>query len=321
MNHLECTIFNVEHGFCAFIKSPNNYGLMIDCGSRSLFSPLKWVRANYNYGNRNITYHKGRRIAEMVITHLHADHFDDIGSFQETEDQPWILLRDKKTMKYLDEKIEEEEEGVEVLRQFKKFQSIYTEDVKDKVDWGFEFSAKAITFPDAEAVSASRDNVINNRSFIVGIEYAGKKILIPGDIEEEGWEKAFKHESIRKILSGTNFFVVSHHGHRSGRHPDMVDYTGKPDIFIVSAKRGDGDTDYDFYCDRENSYGYTLYEEGEPRHMISTKTVDRSIRMVIDEYGRTAMGLIKIPNNLNQNQKRLRARRTARAVRDYVYAR
>lgn len=37
MKNLECIIFNVDHGFAAFIKSPNNYGLMIDCGSRVKF--------------------------------------------------------------------------------------------------------------------------------------------------------------------------------------------------------------------------------------------------------------------------------------------
>jgi len=48
MRCLECILFNVQHGLCAFVKSPTGYGLLIDCGSRGKFSPIKWIRGEYN---------------------------------------------------------------------------------------------------------------------------------------------------------------------------------------------------------------------------------------------------------------------------------
>jgi len=319
MKKIECVIFNVEHGFCAFIKSPNNYGLLIDCGERQGFSPIKWIKQHYNIGAGNIEYHEGRRIAEMIVTHLHADHFSDIGSFHgPVKDRPKILQRDKQTLKYIDEKIDEEKNASrkELLKKFKEFQEKYNQDVEKEVDWGFDFfDERQISFSDAENANSNRDKIINNRSFIIGIEYAGKKILIPGDIEKEGWEKAFEYSSIRKVLKGTNFFVTSHHGRKSGCHPDILEYTGIPDIYIVSARAGDDGTYYDFYSKPENSKGYIVSGDKEPSRVISTKRRNRSIKLEIDQNGRTKITPFITAENLNRNQQRLRERRSKQFAR------
>jgi hypothetical protein len=314
MKKLECMIFNVEHGFCAFIKSPNDYGLMIDCGERLGFSPIKWVRQHYNYGNGNIEYFEGRRIAELVLTHLHADHFSDVGSFHgPAKDRPKILNRDKKTLKFIDEKIKEEKDSSrrKLLQNFKKFQAKYDQDVKSKPDWGFDFfDTYQISYDDAVDINENRDKIINNRSYLIGIEYAGKKILIPGDIEEDGWEKAFGYSRVRKILKGTNFLVTSHHGRESGCNSNMLKYTGIPDIYIVSARARDDGTFYQFYSNPKNSKGYMVTGDDKPSHVVSTKKRNRSLKLVIDEYGRTKIVPLYTTQNLNENQQRLRGRRT-----------
>jgi hypothetical protein len=318
---LECTIFNVEHGFCAFIKSPNNYGLMIDCGKRNGFSPIKWVRWVYNYGNGNIAYHQDRRIAELIITHLHEDHFTDVGSFfKNLEDRPKILLRDKETLKFIDEKIREipdENPKKEILQQFKRFQKEYDRDVEKKVDWGFDFfDYRQLSYNDAEAINSNRDKIINNRSYIIGIGYAGKKILIPGDIEKEGWGKAFQDNSIRKILEGTNFFVTSHHGRESGCNPDMLKYSGIPEIYIVSAREKD-DTFYEFYSKEGHAKGYLVQDDLQTSRVISTKRRNCSIKIVIDEYGKTAIYPRVTPNNQTVRQEWLSQRKTKQVLRGW----
>lgn len=321
MKRLECIIFNVEHGFCAFIKSPNDYGLMIDCGGRENFSPIKWVRANYNYGNGNIQYHQGRRIAEMIITHLHTDHFSDIGSFVRREDRPKILLRDKETLKFIDEKITEEKVGSpqrDILEKFRRFQADYTLDVEKQVDWGFDFFKRGqISFRAAEGINKNRDKIINNRSFLIGIEYAGNKILFPGDIETEGWEKSFEYENLKKILADTNFFITSHHGRQSGCNTSMLNYTGIPFIYIVSARAKDDGTYYSFYSKPENSTGYKVSGDREESRVISTKKRNQSIKIIIDEHGRNQIIPIVTPDNLNANQKRLAQRRTGQLIANW----
>lgn len=251
MKNLKCIVFDVEHGFCAFVKSPNGYGLLVDCGSRDRFSPIKWIRHEFNVQTPgfHFQYYEGRQYAECVITHLHADHFDDVGSFKNKNDEPKTLVRDKRTMKFLDEKIteaydEDQAASVKVLEDFKKFSDKYTENVKQKPDWGFDsYRRYQLPFDKAEEVNANREKIINNRSYILALSYAGKKILIPGDIEVPAWKEALKDKSLQDLLSTTTFFIASHHGHKSGFTSDILAHSGKPDIFVVSARSGDDSID------------------------------------------------------------------------------
>lgn len=316
MKNLECIIFNVDHGFAAFIKSPNKYGLMIDCGSKSNFSPIKWIRGNYNAGNGNISYFEKRRIAELKITHLHKDHFDDIGSFElHTEDRPKHLLSDKQTMKIVDKKIkdgDDKDSGTKKLKEFKKFRNRYSKDVENEVDFGFDFfNSQNISYDEAEEVSGSDDKLINNRSYIIGISYDGKKIIFPGDIEVEGWEKALTKKGIKDIISNTTFFVASHHGHKSGFTANILEHSGVPLLYFISAKSGDehGDSSY---SKEENASGTNVLINGkeEFRRSVSTKTNNKSIKLTIYENGTHKVELIDTPDNLNKNQKGIRDKKT-----------
>jgi glycogen debranching enzyme len=203
-----------------------------------------------------------------------------------------------------------------LFKDFKKFSDKYDEDIKedDVIDWGFGLSHDQISFKEAEDVNSDREKIINNRSFITSIKYANKKIIFPGDIEEKGWDKAFEKTNIKNILKGTDFFVASHHGRRSGRNNEMLDYTGQPDIFIVSAKPND-DTDYDFYSDKNKSKGFKLEDDSSPSHVVSTKRRDKSFKFEIKENGDTKIKTFKASDNLNKNQQALREKRTARAMK------
>ena len=318
MYALECTIFNVEHGFCSFVRSPNGHGLLIDCGSRARFSPAKWVNANYTttFGRENIAYFEGRKIAEAYFTHLHLDHFDDIGSLRESV-KPKHIVTDKRTIKIVEEKIteEEDEHNKEVMQDFVRFTKEYSEDAKTKVPWGFDyFSWKQLDFDAADEVSASPDELINNRSFLIAVGYAGKKILFTGDMMVEGWEKALELPTMRRILSGTNFFVAAHHGHKSGFTRCILEHSGIPDLYIVSARSGDGHVD-SAYSARENSNGFLLQGDTEKSRMVSTRDRRNSIRITIHQDSRASVRIIDIPDNLNENQCRLRERRTDRELR------
>ncbi len=311
MKKLECIIFDVEHGFSAFIKVPNNHGLLIDCGRKQDFSPIKWIRSQYNIGNGNIQYFEGRRIAKLVITHLHSDHLGDVGYLVDTE-KPKHLLRDQKTIKYVDKKIEAKpnDETIKILRDFKAFQKEYTRDIEKEVDWGFDFySSKSLSLEDAQAVSSSEDKIINNRSFLTVIGYAGRKILFPGDMEVEGWEQALKDKSIKESLKGVNFFVASHHGHKSGFTSKIIEATGKPELFIISATTGDESVDTSYSKD-EYCKGYLMKGDKEKSKMVSTRENKKSIKISIYEDGATEVELLETEDNLNSNQKRLLERNT-----------
>ena len=320
MKSLKCIVFNVEHGLCVFVKSPNGYGMLIDCGSREKFSPIKWIRGEYNATTRKdgFKYFNGKQYGLMIVTHLHADHFSDVGSLKDN-DEPKTLQRDKKTMKYLDEKISEAKKKgdtskTKILEDFKKFSDKFIEEAEETPDWGFEFYRRyQLPFSTAEEVDSDREKIINNRSYIIGISYAGKKILIPGDIEAPGWEEVLDDEDLQEVLADTNFFVASHHGHKSGFTSKILDHSGRPDIFIISARSGDESID-SAYGKSENSKGYRITGDKEKSHSVSTRRREKSIEITVNEDGTSAITLLDTPDNLNENQARLRDRRTGKAT-------
>lgn len=316
-------IFNVEHGLCAFTVSPNGYGLLYDCGNRERFSPIKYVRMNYNAGGKNIRYHKGRRFAEFVVSHPHADHLSDIYRISKTgEDKPKILFRSKHWNKPLQDKVDEnssengrERSRLDVLRKYKDFQAEYTEETESP-DWGFDFF-KILSLSKDEAWEVSSNNVdkyFNNSSNILIIGFAGRKILVPGDIEVEGWKKLLENEKYREALMEVNFFVASHHGHKSGFTSEIIEITGKPDLFIVSARSGDEQIDSS-YSNRAYSKGFRLKGDSEPSRMVSTR--ERNGAIVIDVYkdGKAEVYVERNDDNLSKDQANFAKKKAARALR------
>ena len=302
---------------------PERVRELIDCGSRTNFSPIKWIRGKYNVNTPGFQYYEGRQYAEMIVTHLHHDHFCDIGSFKKTADKPKTLTRDKKTLKFLEEKINEAKESgderrVEEIQAFLDFSEGYTEDVDTEPDWGFDYYDRyQLPYSRAEKANSGREHIINNRSFIIGIEYAGKKILVPGDMEVEGWEEALNDKKLKEVLSGTNFFVAAHHGHKSGFTKSLLDYTGKPDIFVLSVRSSDDSVD-SAYGKSENSNGYLIDGDKTKSHRVSTqRDGGRSIQITVKEDGSSSITLIQAKDNLNENQKRLRKRRTKQTTANW----
>jgi hypothetical protein len=60
------------------------------------------------------------------------------------------------------------------------------------------------------------DDAMNNTSLILLFEVNGKKLLFPGDAQIENWNYALKDapeaRANQKLLAGTDFYKVGHHG-------------------------------------------------------------------------------------------------------------
>lgn len=56
------------------------------------------------------------------------------------------------------------------------------------------------------------DNVINNTSVILLIQFGKQKLLFPGDAQIENWSFALRNAEWRKLLTGVNVYKVGHHG-------------------------------------------------------------------------------------------------------------
>lgn len=68
---MKVIFYDVEHGSCCHIITPNNTHILVDVGSKTNSSIVKHINKKYFSGY-------GGRIDELIITHPHEDHIYDL---------------------------------------------------------------------------------------------------------------------------------------------------------------------------------------------------------------------------------------------------
>lgn len=286
MKKLRIIIFNVEHGFCAFIKSPNNYALLIDCGSREKFSPIKYILENEL---QSISTHEGHKLTQFILTHPHDDHLTDVNRLR-CDLPPRIMTRQEYDWEEI--KQGEDKEEYENLDNYSKWQEIYNQKVEVWPDWGMNLEYN-IRLDPTEAKELDESKYVNNSSIVVAVEYKNWKIIFPGDIESSAWIKLLKRQRFQDLIKGTAFFVASHHGHSSGYCKEIFENMGKPHLNIVSAHKRDESVD-SAYSSSNNARGVSY--DGRTRYMLSTRQ-DGSILIEVDEEGNSSFNTLRLDDN------------------------
>lgn len=259
---MKVIIFNVEHGFCAFVLSPNGYALMIDCGRTSTYSPV--IDHILRYENDKIVPFEGQKLAELVISHPHDDHVEDISNIIE-HFAPRLLKR-QDGFNWSD--LKEPDGDYENLDMYAGWQAKYSHKATTFPEWGMElFTEVSLSIDEAKALGET--DYVNNTSIPVIIQCGGLKIVFPGDLMQTGWDALLKNDKFKGMLAGTTVFVASHHGHTSGFSTAAFDATGKPKINIVSAHHRDESVD--------SRYSGAAFAEGidfggDTRRMFSTRS-------------------------------------------------
>jgi beta-lactamase superfamily II metal-dependent hydrolase len=293
MGNLSVTIFNVEHGFCVFVKSPTGRTLLIDCGRTDKFSPIKYIvdhelRDVFNEGKFYFT--------EFILSHPHGDHLEDIDMLKKYE--PRLLFR-QKGYDWDEVKGVNTKKGAKSVDAYKTWQDQYKPLTKAEViDWGFDLYHKDFLTP-SQAKELEETKMVNNSSIPVIITYMGseyqERFLFAGDLEEKAWEKLLKRESFRNVIKGTDFFVTSHHGHSSGYCKEIFKTMGRrPIVNIVSAHSGDESVEAS-YSGSDNAIG--IERNNERRYMLSTRN-DGSIRITVNSEGKYSLWFENYSDNV-----------------------
>jgi len=279
-------VFNVEQGFMAFVRAPSGATLAIDCGKASDFSPTIYVRENeLNDPERQARY----PISELVVTHPHDDHIEDIQRLAK-----WLKPGIIHKQRYDWEEVEEQSGGDYAnLRQWAKFQEEYNSPVDDPPDWGaVKVTHWCLTVDQANALNEAK--FINNSSIITIVEVGSFKMTFPGDIEKDGWLKMLERDQFCAALRGTSIFVTSHHGHSSGYTPEIYAAMGKPWFNLSSIHHGDLAIE-SAYSTAQTACGAPY--NGETRYSITTRR-DGSCLIQVDDQGNWRMDTYRLGANL-----------------------
>jgi len=289
---LRVILFDVEHGFCAFIRTPTGRTVMIDCGKAPNFSPVKYIREHELAGTVPLN---GHSLTKLIITHPHEDHIEGISEVMQ-DLPPAHLQRWKYNWDYV--KADDAAPGsYQCLNEYSAWQTTYNQDVVDP-DFGLRLEVFGLSPAQAQAISGSKNSTVNNSSLVVVMRFDGTqyycKFLFAGDMEEAGWTELLKRQDFRTAIAGVTFNYAAHHGHTSGFSTDLFNATGKPVLNLVSVTSCDESHD-DRYSSEEFSQGWTV--GNEQRNMLTTRT-DGAIFIDCADTGWPTVSTAHLPENI-----------------------
>jgi beta-lactamase superfamily II metal-dependent hydrolase len=257
------TIFDVQHGGCALLKTTYNgvlWTVMIDCGhknnDRGQWFPGDYLRSQGIY-----------TIDLLIITNLDEDHVSGLPNilkhninvtniFSNPTVQPGAirLLKAQHGMGY----------GIDAV-----VNELTRRGVAQQIPWIPDVGIHCFWNPYPQAFEDE-----NNLSVITSLTFGGGRVMFTGDIECAGFNHLLgTNVAIRSEVRGVDFFVAPHHGRANGLCPDLFDVYGcSPKLTIISDdyKQYDSQETDDWY--RARTSGYPFKSAGDRRWVLTTRT-------------------------------------------------
>lgn len=250
---MEIKIFDVSHGFCAYLVADNGNVMLFDCGhnEKTGFRPSIYLPQS---GCRGLEY--------LIIQNFDEDHVSDIDNLlrvlpvqvfcRNRSISPETLLSIKRAVGPL----------TPAMRATIDLHNGYVHPVTEPPEFvGLElvnFYNEYPTFQDT-----------NNLSIVSFIHYDGMGIVFPGDLERPGWKELLKNADFCAHLNRVNIFVASHHGRESGYCEEVFNYCS-PEIIVISDKEIVHDTQKQQYA--KHASGVPCNGGPERRYVLTTRS-------------------------------------------------
>ncbi len=270
--------YDVEHGSCHVLRIPNESEdvMMFDAGSKEDFSPAVHLKTSWGIS----------KLRWLHLSHLDSDHLTDISKIAEMWESPAITTLDYPSVSESTILLHHNNElpaPIEVFYEFRKRFGGHVPSLgHEGYDWG---GVRFATFQNSEAHFKD----LNNLSSVVFIDYRGTTILLPGDLEYQGWLKHMENPDFVYWLERVDILVASHHGRESGFCSELFDPNmGKcsPILTIISDK-GVSDTSVsDKYRAVTQGINFTKNDGSVVTRRVLTTRNDGAISVDVDNEGR-----------------------------------
>lgn len=248
-NPLVCTFIDVGHGSSVLVQLPDGRNLLYDAGSLGAA----------NYGARSIAgvlwSEQIERLEAVVLSHADVDHFNALSqlSHQFSIDvvyvTPQMAASDSSAFERL--LVTLDARGVPVKLIFS----------------GHElFSDSGATVSVLGPPECGNPGNDNSNSVVLLLEHRGRKVLLPGDLEQAGLDWLFNSEPI-----DTDLVMAAHHGSKNSLPKTFMDWS-TPEYVVISGGS-------QRLTDR-------LIQRFEPaKRQVARTDVDGAIRFSVDKSG------------------------------------
>jgi beta-lactamase superfamily II metal-dependent hydrolase len=250
---MEVKIFDVSHGFCAYLIADNGNVMLFDCGhnERTGFRPSNYLPQS-----------GCSAIEHLIIQNFDEDHVSDLHNLLSVLPVR-VFFRNRSI-------------SPEILRSIKTLAGPLTPAMRATIDLHCEYVHDVATppeFPGIELACFCNNYPIfedtNNLSLATFVHYDGMGIVFSGDLEKPGWRELLKSADFRMHLNRVNIFVASHHGRESGYCEEVFDHCS-PDIIVISDKEIVHETQKQQYA--QHALGVPWNGGPEKRYALTTRS-------------------------------------------------
>ena len=213
---LRCTFLSVGHGLAVVVELPGGRTLVYDAGQMQ--DP---VRARQTV--QSALWYRGiRSIDALTISHADVDHFNGVPGLAQTMPIGTVLFHDS----FLDFRQSGVEKTCDLLAQ--RGVPMKLVEAGDRLSLDPEVRLEVLHPPGNDRLPTDNAN-----SLVLLIEFAGRRILLTGDLERDGLEYVLMQKQRR-----VDVFLAPHHG-RVNANPKRLAEWADPEWVIVSDGRQD----------------------------------------------------------------------------------
>lgn len=214
---LQCTFLSVGHGTCAVLEMPDGRVLIYDAGRMgvpafgvSIVSEFLW--------SRNISH-----VDAILMSHADADHYNLVPGLIDRFSIGEVLVTSRM--------FGSPNASVAALRDAIVRAGIPIRELQTNDVLRFSAASARVLHPLAQGVNGSD----NANSIVLEIQFQGRKILLPGDLESPGMD-----DVLAEMPRDMDLAMAPHHGSLRS-HPAAFTAWAAPEFVVISGGRDEHD--------------------------------------------------------------------------------
>lgn len=227
-NTMKIIFYDVEHGSCTHIITPNHKHILIDVGSKTDKSIVDYICAKYFYGQNG-------RIDELIITHPHEDHIYDLPNLYNRL-RPKILHRAPAAFDI--EPASRTQLHINIAEKANNMNAIYNLPVSKDDDIETPENVGGVKISIIPSVAKLQDkNDLNTFSSLIIVGYGGYKFVLTGDNPKNQLQYMVDTDymNIKTLIANATVLLAPHHGRTGEFCKDFFDCVN-PILTVISDK-------------------------------------------------------------------------------------
>lgn len=257
---LTIKFYDVEHGCCTHIITPNGKHILVDVGSKTDKSIVNHIRNTYFRQQSN------PRIDELIITHPHEDHIYDLPELTKVL-SPKVLRRTRAAFDITPK--QNTQIHINIANAANNMNRTYNQPVPDHENVFNPENNGGVQFEYIPPVShlQTKDDP-NTFSCILVVKYQGYKFILTGDNPSTQLQYMIDNNySIRDKIADATVLLAPHHGRKNEFCRDFFNIAN-PILTVISDKSIEHATQEES-ASLYKGRGAELY--GEQRYVLTTR--------------------------------------------------